>query len=144
MWSNQLSEAERAYTLGAMEALRSVSWAAPLLARVAAAGGVCSQSMPLLFEVRFAYELQRCGVGVEYEYPTGVGNSTVDFRTRGSQEWLIELVSVRESVALQRATHQNGLRYGRSLITGAADPAASPEAEMITAMGKIAQKVFAN
>ena len=61
---------------------------------------VCSRAMPLLFEVRFAFELHRCGVAADYEHVAGVGASSVEFRIKGPQEWLIELLSIRESQAL--------------------------------------------
>lgn len=143
MWPNVLTTKEADYTRRAIDALRTVSWARPLLSGLESSGGLTSVNMPLLFEVRFAYELHLAGSTAEYEFPAGVGESTVDFRIFGSREWLIELVSIRESRALQRATQQLGPVYQRVLTSGASDPAQSEEAEMITALGKVGEKVFA-
>lgn len=62
--------------------------------------------MSLMFEVRFAQELQLAGVTAEYEFRVGVGDSTVEFRLNTTPTWLIELVSVRTSDAARRATRK--------------------------------------
>lgn len=144
MWSDTLTTTEAEYTQRAIDALGSVGWAKPLLDRLASAGGLVAVNMPLLFEVRFAYELSLVGVTAEYEHAAGIGASTIDFRISGEREWLIELVSIRESNALKEATLQFGPIYERVLATGAEDPAHSEEAEMITVLGKIGEKVFSN
>ena len=77
MWPDVLTTKEAAYTQRAMEALASVAWANPLLDRVASAGGLVAANMPLLFEVRFAYELSLAGASAEYEYPAGVARPLV-------------------------------------------------------------------
>jgi hypothetical protein len=144
MWSNQLTSKEADRTQRAIDELSTVPWAKPLLLRLEDAGGLRSKNMPLMFEVRFAHELHRAGVSAAYEYPAGVGDSTVEFRTNTSPSWLIELVSVRTSNAAKRAIRQTGLIYEQLLAPTPEDPARSEEAEMITAEQKIGEKVFAD
>lgn len=148
MFSDILTTAEAELTRRAIEALAGVEWARPLLRRVAEAGGVVPAAMPLLFEVRFAYALHRCGRTAQYEYAAGVGGSTVEFRIPGARDWLVELVSVRESEAAKAAIHQRGPLYEQALTTpppGAPRAVAerSTEAQMIKAQEKIGAKVFA-
>jgi hypothetical protein len=142
MWSDRLKAKEAEYTQHAIDELSSVSWATPLLSRLQSAGGLKSENMPIMFEVRFAYELHRAGVSAIYEYQAGVGNSRVEFKTETSPPWLIELVSVRTSDAAKRAIRQTGLIYEQLLAPTPDDPARSEEAEMITAEQKIGEKVF--
>ena len=85
MWAD-LSGQEAAYTERAIGALESVVWAEPLLAHLDQAGGLITANVPLLFEVRFAYELHRIAATVDYEYRAGVGDSTVDFHVHGERE----------------------------------------------------------
>ena len=144
MWPDTLTTKEAEYTQHAIDGLRPVPWAEPLLRRLDSAGGLIANNMPLLFEVRFAHEIHLVGATANYEHAEGVGDSTVDFCIHGPREWLVELMSVRESQGLQRATQQLGPLYERVLVTGAEDAAQSEEAEMITALGKIGEKVFAN
>jgi len=144
MWSDTLTSREAEFTASAIEALKSINWAQPLLNRLQQAGGFKSENMPLMFEVRFAYELHRAGKVAEYEYNAGVGDSTVEFRVPGAVTWLFELVSVRTSEAAKNAVTQDGLFYQQILSTDAPDAAQSPEAEMITAEQKIGEKVFTN
>jgi hypothetical protein len=100
--------------------------------------------MPLLFEVRFAYEIHRAGYTAEYEHRAGVNESTVEFRVAGNREWLIELVSIRASDAAKAATRRTGMIYEQTLRTDATDHRQSEEAEMLTAEQKIGEKVFAD
>ena len=93
----------------AISGLRTVPWAGPLLDRFREKGGECPHNRDLMFEIRFAFELHRAGVTAQYEYRSGVGTSTVDFRVPGDPDWLIELVSIRPSEAMKRATHEHGL-----------------------------------
>jgi hypothetical protein len=144
MWSDVLLAREVEYTQRAIDGLGSVPWATPLLLRLESAGGLVAANMPLFFEVRFAYELHQAGAIADYESCAGVGASTVDFRIHGRREWLVELVSIRESQALKQATEQVGVLYQRLLTTNAESRAHSEEAEMITALGKIGEKVFTN
>ena len=144
MWSDTLGRREYEYTKKALDALGSVQWAKPLLRRVEAAGGLCSDAMPLLFEARFASELMRAGATPEYEYCAGVGSSTVEFRIPGSPERLVELVSIRTSNAARDAIRQSGLVNEQSFSSNALDRRQSGEGEMITAQQKIGEKVFAH
>ena len=142
MWSDRLKAKEAEYTQHALDELSSVSWATPLLTRLQSAGGLKSENMPIMFEVRFAYELHRAGVSAIYEYQAGVGNSAVEFKTETTPPWLVELVSIRTSDAAKRAVRQTGLIYEQLLAPTPDDPARSEEAEMITAEQKIGEKVF--
>jgi len=144
VWSDVLTTKEAEYTQRAIDVLKPVAWATPLLERVASAGGLIAANMPLLFEVRFAYELHLAGAVAEYEHAKGVGASTIDFRIPGDREWLVELVSIRESAGLRDATQQFGPIYQRVLTTGSSNPAHSEEAEMITTLGRIGEKVLAD
>lgn len=142
MWSDRLSLKETQCTERAIAALSTNPWARPLLARLEAAGGIKSDNMPLMFEVRFAQELQLAGVTAEYEFRAGVGDSTVEFRLNTTPTWLIELVSVRTSDAARRATRKTGMIYEQLLRPTPEDPGRSEEGEMITAEQKIGEKVF--
>jgi hypothetical protein len=128
----------------AIDALSTIQWAAPLLRRLESAGGILPETMPLMFEARFAHELHLAGISAIYEFAARVGDSTVEFRTNTSPPWLIELVSVRTSDAARRATRRRGMIYEQLLSSGHPDPAQTPEAEMITAEQKIGEKVFAD
>jgi hypothetical protein len=142
MWTNVLTEREGGYTEIVLRELQHVEWAAPLLTRINAAGGVKSGTMPLLFEARYAYELHLAHYEAIYEHPSGVGTSTVDFQVAGDPPWLIELVSVRESQGLRGAEFHMGELQGYLLQSGSTDPSQSPEAEMIIVQRKIGEKVL--
>lgn len=142
MWSDTLTSREAKFTATAIEALKGINWAQPVLNRLQQAGGLKSENMPLMFEVRFAYELHRAGKVAEYEFKAEVGDSTVEFRVPGTVTWLFELVSIRTSQAAKNAVTQHGLLFQQMLSTDAPDVAQSPEAEMITAEQKIGEKVF--
>lgn len=144
VWSDRMTLKEFDRTKRAIEILLTVSWAKPLLTRLEKAGGLKPENMPLMFEVRFAHQLYDAGISAVYEYETGVGDSTVEFKTNTSPSWLIELVSVRTSDAARRATRQVGLIYEQLLVPTPENPNASGEAEMITAEQKIGEKVFAD
>jgi hypothetical protein len=144
MWSNILTTREAEFTAKAIEVLKGVEWAQPVLGRLQQAGGHKSENMPLMFEVRFAYELHRAGEVADYEYNAGVGESTVEFRIPGAVSWLVELVSVRTSQAAKKSVTRHGSIYEQVLSTDAEDAAQTPEAEMITAEQKIGEKVFTN
>lgn len=142
MWTDRLTLKEAQCTERALAALSSSPWARPLIARLETSGGIKPENMPLMFEVRFARELQRAGVVAEYEVRAGVGDSTVEFRLETTPPWLIELVSVRTSDAAKRATRKVGLIYEQLLRPTLADPGSNEEGEMITAEQKIGEKVF--
>lgn len=142
MWSNTLKIEEVESTKRAISALKKVPWAQPVLKRLKQAGDFKSENMPLMFEVRYTYELYRAGKVAEYEYGTGIGNSTVEFKISGDTTWLVELVSLRTSNAAKKATVQNGPFIEQKFSSDAEDNKQTEEAEMITAQGKIGEKVF--
>lgn len=148
MWSDILSSQEAEYTKKAIDELRNVKWAEPLINKINKNGGMRSDTMPLLFEARFAYQLHKTSISAEYEYSSGVGNSTIEFKLNTSPSWLIELVSIRESKPLKEATVEiatwYGSEYRQELSTDAENPLQSEEAEMIRVGGKIGEKVFLN
>jgi hypothetical protein len=158
MLSERVRGDEVDFTKAAIDALQSVPWAAPLLRRVAQARDLPEpEHKPLMFEVRFAFELHRAGVVAEYEYPTGIGGSSVDFRIPGSPEWLIEIVSIRTSRVVQQATRQidspyTGYgndssnpypikRHSFQMSTSDSNPRQRPEGELIRVQEKIGEKV---
>ena len=149
-----LSEKEGIYVTRVLKELRTVGWASELLRRIDERGGITAINKPLLFEARFAYELFQRGIQVQYEFPAGIGASTIEFRIANSREWLIELVSVCESAGMRLATKKSGNFFSTTLssdnlIALEAEPKAarekqkqSEEAEMITAQHKIGEKVL--
>jgi len=143
MWPDILTRREAEYCERVIGELRDVQWVRPLLDRILERGGVKYETKPLLFELRFAYELQLLGLKAKYEYETGVGSSTVDFYIPiGGIEWLVELVSLQVSDAVKDATRYDGLVSSVELSSDAADLRQTPEAGMIRAQEKIADKVF--
>lgn len=142
MWTNTISAPEAAKNKRAVEGLRRVTWAQPLLRRLEHSGGMLSNNAPLLFEVRFAYELHQAGCVAEYEYAAGVGQSSVDFKIPGGKDWLLELVSIRESQAVQRATTTEGPLQRLTLTSDSPDSRQSEEGEMLLAQQKIGEKVL--
>lgn len=144
MWSDTLKTREADYTQRALNALREVEWATPLLKLVDSAGGLVATAMPLLFEVRFAYELHLAGVTPDYEYATGENGSSVDFRIPDTRDWFVELVSLRASDAAKAAIRETGMIYKQEFSTTASNRSQTEEAEMITAEQKIGEKVFAD
>ena len=133
MWSDRLTRKEVQKTERAITSLSAVAWAEPLLARLSRAGGINPDNMPLMFEIRFAYELYRAGISAKYEFSGGVGDSTIEFRLNTTPIWLIELVSVRTSDAAKRAVRKLGLISEQLLSPTPGDPGRSEEGEMITA-----------
>lgn len=144
MLSDRLTSKEARRTERAIAALGAVVWAAPLLTRLNNAGGIKSENMPLMFEVRFAHELHQAGITAEYEYSAGVGDSTVEFRLHTIPTWLIELVSVRTSDAAKRAVRKVGMIYEQHFSPTPGDPGRSTGGELITAEQNIGEKVFAD
>jgi hypothetical protein len=124
-------------TIEAMDALQSVPWAEPLLRAAQARDLLKAENKPLMFEVRFAFELHRAGIVAEYEYPIGVGGSSVDFRVLGSPQWLIEIVSICASNAVKRTTRQSGIVYEFQMSTRDSNLRQRPEGELI----RVAQKI---
>jgi hypothetical protein len=146
LWDN-LTSAEAEFTQHVLQTLKNEPWAAQLVRTINDAGGITQANMPFLFEARIAYALHGRGVKPDYEYKTGVGSSSVDFRVVGkSENWLIEIVKIGESAAAAAATHQHGPYTGRLLKTPsggatAAEAKESPEGELLLVEQKIAEKV---
>jgi hypothetical protein len=141
-WDN-LTSAEANFTRGVLQTLSNEPWAVPLVKTINDAGGIIQANMPFLFEARIAYALHRRGVKADYEHPTNVGNSSVDFC---AGNWLIEIVKIGESAAAKAATHQDDSYFSRVLKTPSAWTTAneakqSPEGELLLVEQKIAEKV---
>ncbi|MBV1929591.1 MAG: hypothetical protein KUG81_08795 [Gammaproteobacteria bacterium] len=154
MQSDWLSEREGVYVTQVLDELRQVPWASELLTRIDEGGGIVARNKPLLFEARLAYELSKKNLEIQYEFPAGVGDSTIEFKISDSMEWLIELVSVCESDGIKLATQISGntfstLLTSNNLIKRDSENSVpieiqkqTEEAEMITAQHKIGEKVF--
>lgn len=142
MWGEILTSSEVDYCRAVYDELSTVLWVAPLLSRLEQEPWNY-QTKPLLFELRVAAEIYRAGLSAHYEYPTGIGSSSVDFRfEHDGHEWLVELVSILVSDAVKAASWENGLMFGASLSSDAADPRQSPSGELIVAQQKIGEKVW--
>lgn len=137
--------AEAPFTERAISSLAEVAWAQGLLRKVNQSGGVAEQNRPLLFEVRFAFELYSAGSSAEYEYAGGLGTSTIDFRIPSPIEWLVELASVQESKATIEASTNNGTFFGLTLTAlPGTDSKVSEAGEMLLVQQKIGEKVYTN
>ena len=145
--SDILTQDEAEFTMHTIEHLRSVPWAAPLVHEIAQRGDISRANKPLLFEARVAYALARAGVRVvEYEHRAGVGESTVDFRLGTQPEYLVEVVSIGRSAAVEAASSRNGIFFGTILTSPSAlrtseENKQSEEDEGLLAVQKIGQKV---
>ena len=129
-------------TEGALKTLAVVGWAKPLLSKIGPNALMAVRTKrSLCFEARFAAEIHNANCNADYEYPTGMGATSVDFRVRGPAEWLIEIVSVDISEAVRRATTEEGDYSSFSLSSTNTDPRSSEEGEMVRATEKIAAKV---
>src|SRR5262245_42520086 len=126
-----------------MDALQSVLWDAHLLRAAQDCHLLKAENKPHMFDVRFAFELHRAGMIAEYEYPTSVGGSSVDFRALGSPQWFIEVVSIRASDAVKRATRQSGIVHEFQMSTSDTNLRQRPEGELIRVEEKIGEKVQA-
>lgn len=138
-WSDKLKDREVEYTQYVIDKLKNIPWAKPILKCFYDSGGFHSNNMPIMFEIRFAYELHKAGYIAGYEFNAGLGNSTIDFKIPGENVWLIELVSVRTSDAAKRAIKQNGNEYEQIFSSELGDKQ-TEEDEMITAIKKIGEK----
>jgi hypothetical protein len=153
-WSEILTESEAEYMQGVLARLRPIPWAAPLVASIDLQGGLTYSNKPLLFEARVANALHLAGVKpIEYEYLTGVGDSTVDFRFETAQTvWLAEVVSIGRSEAVEAATVEAGtVELGKLYRTALSSPRPSgtpeerrqsEEGESLLVIQKIGEKVF--
>ena len=110
-----LTSTEAESTAEAIETLRPLPWARPMLERVPQGGGLITANMSALFETRFGRALHDCGIAPVYEHATGVGGSSVDF---AFGNWNVELLSFDETDA---ATAPPGSMGHRSLQCVAAD-----------------------
>lgn len=146
-WSEILTTSEAEFMVRVLDELNAVPWAQPLVREIANRGGICFTNKPLLFEARVAHALHRQGNAVvEYEFAAGVGDSTVDFRWGTGPEFLIEVVSIGRSEALERATFHNGPMYGTFLSSplhhqSLAERQESEEGESLLVVQKIGEKV---
>jgi hypothetical protein len=115
-WSEILTESEGRYMQDVLVKLRKVSWAAPLLTAIESQGGITHDNKPLLFEARVANVLAKlCLADVEYEFPTNVNGSKVDFRLGTHPRWLVEVVSIGRSKHKEAATVSDGVMFGTVL-----------------------------
>jgi hypothetical protein len=146
-WSEILTESEGVYMTRLLRRLKAASWAAPLLSSIAERGGVTYRNKPLLLEARVGNELNRAHVpALEYEVPTGVAGTTVDFRFGRRPIWLVEVVSIGRSEALEAATHRAGSVYGTFLssphqLQSEEEQRQSEEGESLLVIQKIGEKV---
>jgi hypothetical protein len=146
-WSEILTQSEAEYMVGVIERLRSISWARPLINTIEQRGGLTFSTKPLLFEARVALALVLAGIDpVHYEYPAGVGESTVDFRFGSQPRWLVEVVSIGRSDAVEAATFHSGHFYGTTLSSPhqsktMRERRQSEEGESLLVVQKIGEKV---
>ena len=123
--------------------LAGVNWAQPLLSNVPTRDKLSRAAKPFLFELRFAHEIHRRGLGARYEAPCGVGASTVDFEVASNGlRWRIELVCIGTSEAVRRASFDDGTFFGAQLSSDADDETQTVEGEMILVQQKIGEKVW--
>jgi hypothetical protein len=141
MWGDTFTLAEAEYCRLLQRELSGIGWMRPLLTKIEENGGITRKNKPILFELRFAAELHGLGLKAVYEYPTGIGNSTVDFlvKTEGI-EWLIELVSLETTDAIKQATRTSGPFTWIELESSSTDEEAAESVEMIKAAQKIVVK----
>ena len=128
--------------------LASKPWARSLLDAV---GDLVAIPIPkdLLFELRFASVLDcNCAQDIEYEFRTGIGKSSIDFKFRYLETyWLVELVSIHESDAVRKTTISHEAVPGIAIVSQnfGDDPTndrANETAELIRVQEKIGEKVF--
>lgn len=153
--SDYLTNREIEYMDHVLNELQNVNWINPLISKIETNGGIENiTNIPLLFEVRYAYEIHLRNIQVQYEYKAGVGQSTVDFRCVGEHEWFIELVSILPSKAGKQAIHEfnpSGIKlpdgvgvYEQTLASDSENQKMSEEGEILLAQQKIGEKVFAD
>lgn len=107
-----LTTAEADATAEAVEKLKTQPWANALLQNIETGGGLTAVGMSFLFEARIAWALHDCGVVPDYEHPTGVGDTSVDFHFNS---WFVELLSLQETDAAKAAAWEDGPFFGRLL-----------------------------
>lgn len=109
-----LTSAEAMATADAIATLRPLPWAKSLIERADERGGLTTENMATLFEVRFGRALHDCGITPTYEHATGVGETSVDFAFDG---WNVELLSFDETDAAKAATWDRGPFFGRMMVS---------------------------
>ena len=146
-WSEILTQSEGEYMQSVIERLRSNAWALPLVNEIEQRGGLTFATKPLLFEARIAHALALANVEpIQYEFPAGVGESTVDFRFGTRPTWLVEVVSIGRSEAVEAATFRSGSAYGTTLSSPRTSASMderrqSEEGESLLVIQKIGEKV---
>lgn len=143
MWGEILTSREVDYCCGLIKRLQPLAWPQLLLRRLAEQSKWSKQTKPLLFELRYAGDLNASNLSPTYEYATGVGDSSVDFQIKADGvEWLVEIATLLTSDAVKRASWESGLFFGASLQSNSTDKGQSVEGETLVAQQKIGQKVF--
>ena len=155
VWHN-LSSAECDYSEKILKEMAGAAWISPLIRAIDEQGGIGNlQNRPLLFEARVCYELFRKNVVPQYEHSAGVGNSTIDLLIPGPNNWLIEIVAMDESAALEQATSKQELFDADGTSTGsiarfleltgdAKDQRLTEAGEMIQLQQKLYEKIWKN
>jgi hypothetical protein len=141
-----LTGAEADYMQVVIGKLGETAWAKPLIADIETSGGLKSENMAKLFELRFGNALEGAGVKSRYEVP-GEGGSKIDFGfTSGSTEFLVEMMRLEETQAVRKATTLKEFEDGavmaqRHLHSDAEDARRTPEGETLKAVQRICQKL---
>jgi hypothetical protein len=160
-WADAVSLEEVEYTLACADAMANVPHAKPLLQdrtmrqiltrmrqgmmdrRAYAANPLVQGETPFLFEIRFAHELMRRGIDFEYEFETGVGKSSVDFKIDiFSQTFLVELVKFHVSEAISGATSTDEEGISSVFLSSKASGKATEEYEMLNVQDKLLKKCY--
>lgn len=123
--------------------LENTLWIQPLINKIKKER-ISEKTMPLLFELRFAGELNFLDIEAEYEYKTGVNDSSIDFKiTKDNFNWLFELVSIGVSDAVKDATtFIEPNIFEMVLCSKSNDKRKSEAGELIIVQQKIGEKVF--
>lgn len=130
-----------------LEQLRTQN-SAPHLVRLIDDGGITTQMMPELYELRVAGMLVDAKVSFSYEFDAGVGGSTIDFSIpRIKPEILMEVVSIQESKIVTANTVSNAeypVVTELILRSDATDQRRSSAGEIIKIQEKLGEKVWKN
>lgn len=120
----------------------------PALVNTIERGGLTTENLPFLFELRYAKSLKDRGITPEYERNT-VNATSIDFAftTDADTPVLAELVSINISEAVNEATQhrvdENGIRWSNLILcTNNGDARFSEEGEAILVQQKLCEKVF--
>ena len=141
-----LTGTEADYMQGVIGKLGETTWAKPLLADIEASGGLKSENMAKLFELRFGNALDGADVTPRYEV-SGEGDSKIDFGfASGGNEFLVEMMRLEETEAVRKATALQEFEDGavmmqRHLHSDAEDKRQTPEGETLKAVQRICQKL---